>query len=110
MVGQRRSQSGQCREGARFDPAKEIAGFVEKGIKPVELADSQSNFIGRLPLSLESNSGVANALLNIERYDLGLDYYLRYPEMVRSVTPAQVLTVARNNLDPERLVIAIAGP
>jgi zinc protease len=89
---------------------KEIARFVEKAIKPVELADSQSNFIGRLPLSLESNSGVANALLNIERYDLGLDYYLRYPEMVRSVTPAQVLTAARKYLNPERLAIAIAGP
>jgi zinc protease len=49
-------------------------------------------------------------LLNIERYDLGLDYYLRYPEMVRSVTPAQVLTAARKYLNPERLAIAIAGP
>ncbi len=97
-------------EKARDLICKEIARFVEKGITPEELADSQSNFIGRLPLSLESNSGVANALLNIERYDLGLDYYRRYPEMVRAVTPEQVLTAARKHLDPERLAIAIAGP
>jgi zinc protease len=89
---------------------EEIARFVEKGITPGELADSQSNFIGRLPLSLESNSGVASALLNIERYDLGMDYYLRYPEMVRAVTPEHVLTAVRKYLDPERLAIAIAGP
>lgn len=88
----------------------EIARFVEKGVTPEELADSQSNFIGRLPLSLESNSGVASALLNIERYELGLDYFRRYPEMVRAVTPEQVLTAARKYLDPERLAIAIAGP
>ena len=88
----------------------EIARFVEKGVTPEELADSQSNFIGRLPLSLESNSGVASALLNIERYDLGLDYFRHYPDMVRSVTPEQVLTAARKYLDPERLAIAIAGP
>ena len=88
----------------------EIARFVEKGVTPEELADSQSNFIGRLPLSLESNSGVANALLNIERYDLGLDYFRRYPDMVRAVTPEQVLTAVRKYLDPERLAIAIAGP
>ena len=74
---------------------QEISLFVEKGITPEELADSQSNFIGRLPLSLESNSGVVNALLNIERYDLGLDYYRRYPEMVRAVTPEDVLTAVR---------------
>ena len=97
-------------EKARDLICKEIARFVEKGITPEELADSQSNFIGRLPLSLESNSGVASALLNIERYDLGLDYYRRYPEMVRSVTPEQVLTAARKLLDPELLAIAIAGP
>jgi zinc protease len=89
---------------------KEIGRFVETGITPEELADSQSNFIGRLPLSLESNSGIASALLNIERYDLGLDYYRRYPEMVRAITPEQVLTAARKHLDPERLAVAIAGP
>ena len=88
---------------------REIGLFVEKGITPEELADSQSNFIGRLPLSLESNSGVANALLNIERYDLGLDYYRRYPDLVRAVAPEDVLTAARKYLDPDRLAIAIAG-
>jgi len=51
-----------------------------------------------------------NALLNIERYDLGLDYYRRYAEMVGAVTPEQVLTAVRKFLDPERLAIAIAGP
>jgi len=88
----------------------EIERFVEDGVTSEELEDSQSNFIGRMPLSLESNSGVANALLNIERYDLGLDYFRRYPEMVRAVTPEQVLAAARKYLDPQRLAIAIAGP
>ncbi|MGB8213029.1 MAG: pitrilysin family protein [Anaerolineales bacterium] len=89
---------------------KEIALFVEKGITAEELADSQSNFIGRLPLSLESNSGVASALLNMERYELGLDYYRRYPDLVRAVTPEDVLTAARKYLDPDRLAVAVAGP
>jgi zinc protease len=97
-------------EKARDLICKEIARFVEKGITPEELADSQSNFIGRLPLSLESNSGVASALLNIERYDLGLDYFRRYPDMVRAITPENVMTAVRKFLDPERLAIAIAGP
>jgi zinc protease len=89
---------------------REIELFVEKGITLEELSDSQSNFIGRLPLSLESNSGVASALLNIERYDLGMDYYRRYPDLVRAVTPEQVLSAARKYLDPDRLAIAVAGP
>jgi zinc protease len=68
------------------------------------LADSQANYIGRLPLSLESNNGIAGALLNIERYNLGLDYYQRYEGIVRSVTRADVLETARKYIDPDRLV------
>ena len=89
---------------------RELEHFIEQGVSEQELRDSQDNFVGRLPLSLESNGGVANALLNIERYDLGLDYYLRYEGLVRAVTPEQVLEAARRYLDLQKLAIATAGP
>lgn len=89
---------------------QEIARFVSQPVAAEELADSQANFIGRLPLSLESNSGVAGALLNLERFQLGLDYYRRYPDLIRSVTVEQVLETARRYLDPGRLAISVAGP
>lgn len=89
---------------------KELGRFVHEPVEPDELSDSQANFIGRLPLSLESNSGVSGALINLERFQLGLDYYRRYPELVQSVTREDVLTTARRYLDPERLAIAVAGP
>ena len=89
---------------------QELRRFVKSGVTKEELADSQANYIGRLPLSLESNNGVASALLNIERYDLGLDFYQRYEGMVRGVTRADVLETARKYIDPDRLVISTAGP
>ncbi len=89
---------------------EELKRFVEKGVTKEELQDSQDNFVGRLPLSMESNGGVANSLLNMERYSLGLDYYLRYEGLVRAVTPEQVLEAARKYLDPAKLAIATAGP
>jgi zinc protease len=88
---------------------KELKRFVKGGVTKEELSDSQANFIGRLPLSLESNGGVAGALINIERYSLGLDYYRRYPDLVKSVTRSEVLEVARKYIDPDRLAIATAG-
>jgi zinc protease len=88
---------------------KEIRRFTTEPVSQEELEDSQSNFIGRLPLSLESNAGVAGALLNLERFGLGLDYLRRYPQMVAEVTPEMILEVARRYLDPERLIIATAG-
>ncbi|MEJ5202433.1 MAG: pitrilysin family protein, partial [Anaerolineales bacterium] len=41
---------------------KEIRRFITEPVSQEELEDSQSSFIGRLPLSLESNAGVAGAL------------------------------------------------
>ncbi len=88
---------------------QEIARFIGEPVTSEELADSQANYIGRLPLSLESNGGVASALLNLERYSLGLDYYLRYPELLRAITPEAILETAQKYLHPDRMAIATAG-
>lgn len=89
---------------------QELEKFRTEPVLQSELDDSQANYIGRLPLSLESNSGVANSILNLERFNLGLDYLQRYPEMVQEVTVDQILKAAQKYIDPERLVIASAGP
>jgi len=89
---------------------EELGRFTSEPVTTDELADTKANYIGRLPLSLESNNGVAAALINLERYQLGLDYYRRYPDLVRAVTAEQVLAAARHYIDVERLAIAVAGP
>ena len=89
---------------------QEITRFTREPVTADELADNQANFIGRLPLSMESNGGVAAGLVNLERYNLGLDYYRRYPDMVRAITVDQILAAAHHYFDPDRLGIAIAGP
>ncbi len=89
---------------------RELEKFVRRAVFKRELKDSQANFIGRLPLSMESNNGVANALLNLERFQLGLDYYRRYPDLVMDVVPEKILAVAQKYIDPERLIITSAGP
>jgi zinc protease len=88
----------------------ELRRFIKSGVTKDELADSQANYVGRLPLSFESNGGMVGAILNIHRYDLGMDYYQRYESLVRKVTRADVLEVARKYIRPDRLVIATAGP
>ena len=88
----------------------ELKRFVQEGVTADELADTQANFVGRLPLSLESNGGIANALLNIERHNLGLDYYRRYADLVNEVTAEGVLNAARKFIDTDKLAVAVAGP
>jgi zinc protease len=89
---------------------QEIRRFVRGGVTLQELSENQTNFIGRLPLQMESNEGVAGALVNMERFGLGLDYYQRYPELVGSITREQVLATSRRFLEPDLMAIAVAGP
>ncbi len=88
---------------------EELARFLREPVTRQELDDSQTHYIGVLPLSMETNEGVTAALLNLERYHLGLDYYLRYADIVRAATPESILELSRQYLHPDRLGIAVAG-
>lgn len=88
----------------------EVRRIRDRKVRPQELRDNQSFFIGSLPLRMETNEGIASQIVSMARYDLGLDYLLRYPELVRSVTPADIQAVARKWLDPDNFVMATAGP
>jgi len=82
---------------------------VNEKVSEEELADSKANFIGRLPMAFESNAGVAGGLWNMERFQLGLDYYQKYPQNVSAVSADQIMETARRYLDPQRLIIVDAG-
>jgi zinc protease len=88
----------------------EIGKLVESGVTADELEDSKASYIGSLPLSMESNAGVAGALVNLARFDLGLDYFLGYADRVQTVTPEEVRLAVRRYLDPVKLVVTSAGP
>jgi zinc protease len=87
----------------------EIQRFTCMPVSKVELSDVKSNLVGRLPLAFESNGGVASALINLERYRLGLDYYRRYKGIIGSITSDAILDVAKKYLHAEQLIISTAG-
>jgi zinc protease len=89
---------------------KELAKFTDELVSEEELSDSQSNFIGSMPLSLETNGGVAEALLNVERHNLGLDYYRRFPDEIKAITREQIRGVAARYLTNDKMAVSIAGP
>jgi len=87
----------------------EIKRFTTKPVSREELSDVKANMVGRLPLAFESNGGVASALINLERYQLGLDYYQHYEDLVNSITRDEILSVAQKYLHAERMIISTAG-
>lgn len=89
---------------------QEIRRLREEPVPEDELNDSKAFLTGSLPLQLETNEGVAGALVNIERYQLGLDYLHRYRNLIQAQTPAAVQAAARRWLDPDHYALAVAGP
>lgn len=87
----------------------EFARIAAEGVSDEELADSQAYLTGVLPLTLETNEGVAATLLSMEWYDLGLDYLLRYKDLIYGVTREDVQRVCAEYLRPERLLTVVAG-
>lgn len=88
----------------------EFARLGEEAPSDEELSDSQAFMTGVLPLTLETNEGVANTLLNMEWYGLGLDYIERYNDLIYGVSPADVQRVAATYLRSGRYTAVVAGP
>ena len=88
----------------------EIATFCADGPTDEEMNDARDYMTGSMVLGLETNDGIAGTLLGIERYNLGLDYIVRYPDIIRSISAADVINVARKYLSTEDYVVVVAGP
>jgi zinc protease len=88
----------------------EIRRMVDEPVTDEELAENKDNFKGRLPLTLEVNGGVAATIMNLELYDLGLDYLRNYAAMIDAITVADVQAAARNYLNPDAYALAVSGP
>lgn len=88
----------------------ELDRLIREPVSEQDLDNVQSYYTGRLPLQLESNEGIAGTLVNIETYGLGLDYLLRYRDTIMRLTREDLLAAARRYLNPNALVVAVAGP
>lgn len=88
----------------------ELDRFCTTQVEPEELEDSRANLIGGLPISLESNAGVAYLLLRIERFNLGLDYLQTYINELNATTAEDIQEVAARYMNFDQLVISSAGP
>jgi zinc protease len=111
---------GAWRISAGVDPAnvdravetirEEIRRIAQEPVTPEELSDNKSFFKGQLVIGLETNEGVAGSIMNMEKFDLGLDYLRRYSGMIDALTAEEVQAAAAHYLNPDAFALAIAGP
>ena len=89
---------------------EELARLGSDLVPEEELNDSKAFLTGSQPLQLETNDGVAQAVLDMVWYDLGLDYLRQYPQLIDAVSAEEVRAVAGKYLKPGAYALAIAGP
>jgi len=89
---------------------EEVRKLVTEGLTQKELDDSRRFLIYAMPRALETNAGIANYLQTAEFFGLGLDYDVRVPDLLRSVTLDQANAVAKKYLSVDRACVVIAGP
>jgi zinc protease len=88
---------------------KEIRGMIDKPATDEELRAAKTSMINSLPGNFETTSDAVGNFSNVYVYDLGLDYYTRYPEQVNAVTAAQALEMAKKYLGSDRLIVVAVG-
>ena len=88
----------------------ELQGILgDRPVTEAELGKVKEKRVLELPGTWETNSEVAAAVIEIERFDLGDDYFDRYPGRVRALSQAQVSAAAKEILRPGNLIWVVIG-
>ena len=88
---------------------KEVRGMADKPMSADELRLSKDALARSLPGAFETSTNAAGSFSNVYIYDLGLDYFTKYPARVESVTTEQAQAAAKKYLAPEKLIVVAVG-
>lgn len=89
---------------------REIARMQDEPVPVEELEDSKLYRTGSLPVSLETNDGLASIISDMELLDLGHDYLQQFPDLIEEITPERVQAAAEKYFSTEQIAIVVAGP
>jgi zinc protease len=92
------------------DIVNEFRRIVDEPVSDEDLDNVQSYYTGNLPLRLESSEGVANTILRLESYNLGLDYLLTYRDTIMNLTAEDLQAAATKYINPNNVTVSVAGP
>jgi zinc protease len=88
---------------------EQMARMGQAPVEEREVELARSYLIGSFPLRLDTSGKVADMLVGIEVYGLGLDYPDRFKAEVAKVTQGDVLRVAARYMDPATFSSVMVG-
>jgi zinc protease len=88
---------------------EEMRKLRDEPVSEPELSDAKNYLTGSFPLRFDTNRRVAGFLAQVELFGLGLDFVDRYGELIGKVSAADVQRVAKQFLQPDKLITVIVG-
>ena len=86
---------------------QQMERIQKEEVSEKELEAAKNYLIGSFPLRLDTQMKLANFLIQVEYYGLGLDYPQKYPSFIRSVTREDILRVAKTYLHPDNYILVV---
>jgi zinc protease len=88
---------------------QQIKRIQEEPVSAKELEGAKKYLIGSFPMRFDNQGKLANFLVQVEYYGLGLDYFEKYPSLITSITSEDVLRVAKKYLHPEEYILVVVA-
>jgi len=89
---------------------EEVRQLAATPVPEDELRRAKQGLLGSRRIARQTQEAVAAQMALDELYGLGYDYPDRYQARVSQVTAAEIQTVAKSLLDPQRCVVVIGRP
>jgi zinc protease len=88
---------------------RELRRFHADGLTAEELATFKTTVTGSYKVTLATTEGLAGALLNALQRGYGPEWVDAFPAQVQAITLEQANGAIKTLLDPERMVLVLAG-
>jgi zinc protease len=88
---------------------KELTRVVDGPLTRDELTMAKDSLVRSLPSDFETSGNTVASMSNLFVYDLGLDYYAKYPQMMSAVDVEGAHRAARAHIVPGSMVVVAVG-
>jgi zinc protease len=88
---------------------KEIRRIRTEPVSEKELNDAKAYLTGSFPLKMDTSAKIAGMLTSIEIFNLGLEYPIKYPNVINAVTREDIQRVAGKYLHPDAMAIVVVA-
>ncbi len=88
---------------------REMRRMMDEPVPSDELRRAKDALVLSLPRAFETPSRIASRMATLEAYGLPHDYWETFPAAVEAVTAQDVVRIARDHFDPEKVVRVVVG-